>query len=71
MKVKITSRNEHEWSAVCSQFGVNYEPIREVTELGVDGDQSYTIRHYYVDDEHMATWIKLIKPLWIDREQSA
>ena len=68
MKVKITSRNSHEWSAVCSQFGVELEPTREVTEVGIDGDQSYTIRHYVVDDEHMATWIKLIKSEWIDRE---
>lgn len=66
MIVKITDKIQHEWSAVCSQFGVEPETVREQTFYGIDGDSSYHIRHYFVEDEHMARWIKIIKPRWID-----
>lgn len=65
MKVAITNRNDHEWSAVCSQFGVEYEPVREVVNVGMDGEEGTCVRYYLVNDEHMATWIRLIKPRWI------
>ena len=71
MRVKITNKHNHEWLAVCSQFGVELEPTREVVNLGIDGDLGSSIHYYLVDDDHMATWIKLIKPQWIDHEQSA
>jgi hypothetical protein len=68
MIVSISNRQSHEWSAVCSQFGVDLEPVHTIEQYGVDGEESSTINRYFVSDEHMATWIKIIKPRWIVRE---
>ena len=65
MKVAISNKTAHEWSAVCSQFGVEYEPVKQVEHYGIDGETGYVISHYHVTDEHMANWIKIIRPRWI------
>lgn len=65
MKVAITSKNYHEWEAACSQFGVTYEPTETFEMSGYTGP--YRLSFFQVEDDcHFATWIRLVKPRWID-----
>jgi hypothetical protein len=65
MKVAITSKIAHEWLAVCSQFGVDPEPVETFEMSGLTGP--YRLSFFTIDDDsHLATWIRLVKPRWID-----
>lgn len=68
MKLAITNRNYHEWEAACDQFGVKYNPHETMEVNGITGPFRMSFFHV-PDDDHFATWIRLVKPRWIDHGQ--
>jgi len=68
MKVAITNKNNHEWSAVCSQFGENYQPVETLEMNGITGP--FRMSFFEIpSDGHFATWIRLVRPKWIDQNE--